>query len=941
MNIPPGTYHVRLMGIKAPKVAGLYFFKIRTNFGTIDPGSFPIVIAKSELNSAWMDGIVETGLAGLSGKVVAEGVTPEGRKVTAQAYFAPEDDVGWPLAPVGRYRYWIFGLAEGTYTLTATASGYLANSMTGVTVKAGQSYHAYNILLLQGPWAQLTLWSKHGTGAIPFHNLWQEPFGTGNPYLAPNNLPLWPRRDALVELYDAKGALVGQWGSDSIASGRSYFGVSYNWPTAGGTSIFALTAAIPTTTSFVATLTDGRGLTSLVWDGHVPKAYPDYVAGMDPGTYDTKAFMTGYIMDDVDAWQRKITVPTSFMSAFGASGGMYFEMDLRRSNWLEPTVHLEVVPRMPTGLGLAAIDAAGSEKGLAAWTVPGNFLPLTGQSVTLHIEGWSGVFNGWRSTVATKDYGLVPGTYSTKMYMADMGDPTGFYYGFGGIIGRGWFTMRETPLATIALCNSPSAYSFRTRVTIIDLTIRSVDFQVPAMAQPWRFNGAEIQVDILDQKGAVVTTINPQEWGLFQDSGAAAFTPYRIDANTLRIRFTGRDSDLTWSFYNLGYPLEVELLSGDYPTALGEGTYNFKISTVGYVPRRAYPVSILPGTIGDIQADMIIGGMFRVFFNFHSQLVDVRYLGPIRVEVFDSTGALVGAEVYGRTGYAAYNAATDFKFAPGAAGPFVGERAWMARRFYPAAVAPTWRWWPRNVARDNFYNIPAGSTGEMDVFGFYEYRGGACTRNEGGLWANAYDATDNTPQLDIGIKGSMDISGVKGGGAYTVKVWAFDPFMMRSYYHTTVSNVQVAWGGSLLGGTDVYVSLNTLGRLSGYVSWTDMFGNMRMNPWAKVSTPQGFAYAAGLLTTPPVPTFIGSSQYNLWLPPGTYTVTITPSQGLKSFATASYAAAVSDGALINVPVDLAPTGVPIPEFTATPIVLLTALAASLFILRRRRKETAK
>jgi len=233
----------------------------------------------------------------------------------------------------------------------------------------------------------------------------------------------------------------------------------------------------------------------------------------------------------------------------------------------------------------------------------------------------------------------------------------------------------------------------------------------------------------------------------------------------------------------------------------------------------------------------------------------------------------------------------------------------------------------------------------MDVFGFYWYRGSACTRNEGGLWANAYDATDDTAVRAGGIPGSMDDPGIKGGGKYTVKVWAFDPFNMRSYYHTAIPSVDVSWGSMTAGITDVSVTLDTLGRLTGDVSWTDMYGNLRFAPWAKISAgTAGFTYSAGLLTVStfpfPIPSFVSSVQYNLWLPPGTYTIAVTPTQGVKSFTAYSFAVAMTDGALINLRGHMEPTGIPIPEFATVPIALISALAASLFILRRR-KKTAK
>ena len=41
------------------------------------------------------------------------------------------------------YRVWLFGLAEGTYTVTAYASGAVPKTSDRFSVLAGQSYHSY------------------------------------------------------------------------------------------------------------------------------------------------------------------------------------------------------------------------------------------------------------------------------------------------------------------------------------------------------------------------------------------------------------------------------------------------------------------------------------------------------------------------------------------------------------------------------------------------------------------------------------------------------------------------------------------------------------------------------------------------------------------------------------------------------------------------------
>jgi hypothetical protein len=228
--IDPGTYHIRLFDLGAPAVAGLYHFKIYywtgaistslanplhwNNYYSIGAGNFPIIVVKSELNPAWVEATVRTelmfALPYVSGQVVAEGTTPEGRAVKAQGFWGPNEFVqNLGLAdqygnPGAEYRTYLFGVAEGTYTLTAYASGAVPKTSERLTVLAGQSYHLY-MTVYDSPDLFVTVWSKHGTGETVWHNLWQLPFGTNNPSADPcdDTSILCPRRDIMIELYDS------------------------------------------------------------------------------------------------------------------------------------------------------------------------------------------------------------------------------------------------------------------------------------------------------------------------------------------------------------------------------------------------------------------------------------------------------------------------------------------------------------------------------------------------------------------------------------------------------------------------------------------------------------------------------------------------------------------------------------------------------------------
>ena len=429
LTILPGVYHIRFFNLRAPDAAGLYFFKMRfypslspTSLD-IGPGNYPFVIVKSELNPAYVEVTVKTDTYSappyVSGQVTAEGTTPEGRAVKGVAYWGPINYAGPASGDIfgsATYMTYLFGLAAGTYTLTAQASGFNPTVTDRITLNAGQSYTKW-IVIGSSPTVSVVVWSKHGTGAIPWHNLWQAPFGTNNPDAAPSDAVGQPRRDILLNLYDANGNLINWWGSDwfanipwrspagdwgdmpfggrgialspgrDAAAGHSYVTV----PIPGTNQLFGLHddgATHPTMTSYHALLVDNYDPTFLfttdhsyainavgVWtdpttdpghanlrmypstmlDGHVPWAYADYIAGMPNGQYGIESYVTGYVMDDSDSYQ------TTFVL-----GGSHYElqMDLRRSNWLETVLHLDFAAISSPGATfvLTAEDAAGNER---------------------------------------------------------------------------------------------------------------------------------------------------------------------------------------------------------------------------------------------------------------------------------------------------------------------------------------------------------------------------------------------------------------------------------------------------------------------------------------------------------------------------------------------------------------------------------------------------
>ena len=1043
LTIWPGVYHIRFFNLRAPDAAGLYFFKMRFfpidhSTATLDigPGNYPFVIVKSELNPAYVEVTVKTDTYPappyVSGQVTAEGTTPEGRAVSGVAYWGPINYIGPASGDINhsaQYMTYLFGLAAGTYTLTAQASGFNPTVTDRITLDAGQSYTKY-IVIGSSPTVSVVVWSKHGTGAIPWHNLWQLPFGTNNPDAAPDDAIGLPRRDILVNLYDTSGNLINWWGSDwfantpwrtspaagglfdafagrgiALSPGRDTGPVTV--PIPGTNQLFGFHddgATHPTMTSYHALLVDNydptflfttnhgytesatgvwsdtaandptgnphlRGYPSTKLDGHVPWAYADYIAGMPNGAYGIESFVTGYVMDDSDSYQRAFVL-----------GGSHYElqMDLRRSNWLETVLHLDFAALSSPGATfvVTAEDAAGSERAAVSFVainamvfgeadprIDGHDITtLNAPTVSYHtgvynggivIEGWNLIFPYTVGTAKDfeKDYGLNPtasthsaGTvtlagnpYTIKVYAADMGtpylvDPTNPYDIHRG---TGWFHVAGTPQASVFLCNTPVSLSFNLYRAKLWISLRSTDFEVPAHSRPWTFPGSDVWVSFMDSTGAVADTLQPYWYGVVQDPGVRndtvvashyvtlgknafkipgvdysvpavadlnhgyGLTPYDVDNVNLPghhehigVMYYGTD---TTSSASINFPYVGPynaLFPGFRPTRLEPGEYTYKAWTHGYIMRRSFPVQVPFSGTADIEADLIQGGQIRINVAFLHEAIWTNFNGFVRVEVFNSAGELVGADIYGQAqpnlftragqggAYLDYVAMRDWQMggflygwdASAAAGlgnatfgqfpsASAGQRAYQSACIYDVPkyidynlglgdnAVSTWSGWGHMVPSDaNRLFLPAGQWQAYDLYGFNWYSGGPARTWAGG-WPTT-DGYDNHPgdaPRDYGLSGSVDISGWSGSGAglYTVKIWAFDPKGPDYHFETSglsddwrmysmsaeLKDIQLPWGGAV----EYWMTMDDMAKLSGTVRWFDMYGDLRPLPWAQVT----------------------------------------------------------------------------------------------------------
>jgi hypothetical protein len=189
-------YYVRINGLIAPKVAGVYFFKMflydtyPTSSGpveddpttpdldfdrTVPMENYPCLLVKGDIDPAYVHGVVRFGAPNmdlygksinLPGKVYLEGesidpyawpqVVPTGRRVRAAGYFNE--------TAFGRYE--VEGVAPGIYRVYASAAGYPTHILRDeIILGPGQSFYL-EISLTPGAVITGTVFSKHGFGTV-------------------------------------------------------------------------------------------------------------------------------------------------------------------------------------------------------------------------------------------------------------------------------------------------------------------------------------------------------------------------------------------------------------------------------------------------------------------------------------------------------------------------------------------------------------------------------------------------------------------------------------------------------------------------------------------------------------------------------------------------------------------------------------------------------
>jgi hypothetical protein len=1039
-NYPDEWYYIRINDVTAPTIAGAYHFKFRRLYGP-ELGSvyfpfqnWPVVLVKGEVDPGIITGTIRYGgwnttLYGqpieLPGRVRAVGIADDpytgkttGRPVEARGYF----DTSW------KGHYEIEGVAPGVYDIYASAAGYPEIKIaSNVKILKGQSYHVDGYLI---PGVQIkgTVFSKCGTGEIPWFNGQADSLIKIEIYRSLEDArSMLPGGDiskaATWSPFDAGNAPWGPWGFPWAVGGFSEnnkwvpggVGPSQPWMVPYGKASFDFQFG-----------REGYYGAPADLDGHVPsldwstdwRNGATWVSGIGPGTYWVRAWLYGYVQTEIDG----VTfMPVSFtVPSIEWPGNVYIPFDLRRSSDVKKTVHFHDVPgtlmENPIGWGW-------SFKG-SFTAMPGYFRYLAAELVTTSSSNYANLqgekIHAWHVTpvpvsstngaITTRgfhefgrdygwgrNYGIPAGLYTVKAYM--------------------WGYVEQVfEKVNLGLCGTTTLISDHLyRGAKFNLTVYSKDWEHPTADKTWSFPYQPIYVQIMrdgsflapwwdhyvkpvTMQGYGNTTAamwpymwnNPYHMIRLHDGAAQVFGPDNYQAiygpyatyfndffgpsalhgapNGYHFRYY--DGSESYQYYFNAWQTGIGSTVGYYPLSFESGLYEFKALTYGYVQKK--PVQVF-ATKGNASSDILIkltqGAELTVTMKFKHEGVfeGIPFDAHLRVRVLDDKNKLVGEYL-----------TSDWWWQP-------QFEAWTP------ANTTSWNWnlVPTNPIRPNsdfdpaarvarsywrVNYIPAGtSTVTVVIAGLPDMYG----------WVSGYScdpcgATGDYGWPDRPIDAPYGIDAYpnyKGGWKLQVHVVpVFDYYPGHYYNPTEVSTAPavypiaplspVGFEGMLTGELtytsdmkpvytnhmgpyelryDVVVPGTHLGGESslifeldrrGLISGT-VVGYTYCDDWRTVSwVPVLFTAADGSVFTE----YVRDGRFAAWLNAGPYTASVvfwTPSKG-EGYKVQTMPYHVSDGALGVFNIYLEQSGIPIPEFPAAAVTLALGLAASLFILRRKR-----
>lgn len=481
------TQYIRLFQVSSPIIAGRYFFKAFINGNSIGSENFPTIVVKASRDPAFISGVLrDSGVHnpsnegkpiqlqnGTGARVLATGHDYLGNAVSAQTFI--------DSTALGSYT--LFGVAPGTYNITAYAAGYIpATNSVRVSVGPAQSLEAADIYLTES----VTI-----TGTVLSENAEHLPIPWGNVFgVTLFGLSRRQNRTITVNLLNLDGSLA--------ASTAAPFGVR-------------------TTTDQSSTSLDFAIQHQVGFDGRIPQNYANYTSGLTSGDYLLYAYVTSYVqLEEVRVHVDNETIQTTSTIPLIRSGTFSVTVHFRNQNG---TIGPDSIPFDAT-LTVSAYDARGT---LRAQNV--TFVPAGATEATVELQGFSNTRSFGLASLFSQNYGLLPGTYQIVARVSSAPNVAG-----NANLGIKQFYYQLTNVeATIGLADAVVSLSFFVyKAGGILLTIFSIDDQSPPIGAHWNYPGRTINVVIISSNGAVYqanatqpagsTSINFTYVGLLSDS---------------------------------------------------------------------------------------------------------------------------------------------------------------------------------------------------------------------------------------------------------------------------------------------------------------------------------------------------------------------------------------------------------------------------------------
>ena len=463
------SQYIRLFQVTSPLTAGRYFFKVFIDGASIGASNFPTIMVKGSKDPAYISGtlrdlgernVTNAGQPidlpnGAGAQVLATGIDYLGRPASAQAFINSTS--------YSHGQYTLFGIAPGTYNITAYAAGYLpAIQSVRVSVAAAQSLDGVDIYMSSSVQITGTVLSENAEHQlIPWGTLLSVSNNIGNPTSAstPTN------RSISIKLLNLGGSVV-------TSDPPPY--------------TFALT-----TNQFADTF--DFSIRSESFDGRIPEDYANYTSGLSSNDYLLRAYVTSYIqIDEVRIHVTNDTLSTRSEIPLIRTGIFSITVHFKNSNSTGATLMDSPIPQSGS-LTISAYDMQGR-----LWAQNTTLVTAGSNRTVQELQGISNARSFGLTSLFQQNYGLPPGTYHFKATFTS----SPYFSGFANLGVANLYYQTDDVLATIGLGDGIVKLGFPMyKAGGILLTLYSVDDQLPPLNVPWRFPGATIKITIIPTTG--------------------------------------------------------------------------------------------------------------------------------------------------------------------------------------------------------------------------------------------------------------------------------------------------------------------------------------------------------------------------------------------------------------------------------------------------------